>query len=456
MSKAFGAIATFLACICLWAGLAAAAKWDDKLGLVSDSSKGDLRYLVIVVDFPDVQPRFTLEQIRVRAIERTALWYKVVSYGQTRLHGTMCGPYTLPDPLDDYRLSPYNFQVSSERVYKLVRDALSLAEEHGVPILEQDVVAVVHRAHTRPGKAYGMICYCANPGMLSKVRHGRARYVEIKTRRGTSFQKGVVVMAENFHLGFMVHDLAHALGGVSEGKRLVMDLYDFELQSTPRRRFQIHDAAVYLGPWDIMSQHFIQPRKPPAGFSLFTMIRLGYVRPDQVRVVRPGQTKLARLAPLALGGKTLGVKIPLGDEHYLLVENRQPFKLDRRVPASGVMIYEVDLAREDGAGLVRAKNADPGAFNFSRAPFGVDGQAADVFQDEDAGLAIVPLAKLGKDYLVLVTTSDQAQTARRIAKALAGSRGRPGFAQRMKKVAALIRQGSLQAAERAARAEQPE
>jgi M6 family metalloprotease-like protein len=441
-----------LACLCAWAGLAAAAGWNDKLGLVSDSAKGDLRYLVIVVDFPDVRPRFSLEQIRARAIERTARWYRAASYGQTRLNGTICGPYTLPDSLESYRLSPYNFQVSSERVYRLVRDALSLAEESGVPILEYDVVAVVHRAHTMPGKAYGMICYCANPGMLSKVRGGRARYVEIKTRRGTSFPKGVVVMAENFHLGFMVHDLAHALGGVSQGKRLVMDLYDFELQSKPRRRFQIHDAAIYLGPWDIMSQHFMQPREPPAGFSLFTMIRLDYVRPDQVMVVRPGQTKLSRLAPLSLGGRTMGLKIPLDEQRYLLVENRQPFKLDRRLPASGVMIYEVDLEREDGAGLVRAKNADPSAFNFSRAPFGVDGQAADMFQAKDADLAIVPLAKLGKDYLVLVTTGGQGQAARRIAKALGMSRGTPGFTRRVKKVTRLIRQGDLRAAERAAQA----
>ena len=332
MTKRLGVMVGVLACLCAWAGLAAAAGWDDKLGLVSDSAKGDLRYLVIVVDFPDVRPRFSLEQIRARAIERTARWYRAASYGQTRLNGTICGPYTLPDSLESYRLSPYNFQVSSERVYRLVRDALSLAEESGAPILQQDVVAVVHRAHTMPGKAYGMICYCANPGMLSKVRGGRARYVEIKTRRGTIFQKGVVVMAENFHLGFMVHDLAHALGGVSKGKRLVMDLYDFELQSKPRRRFQIHDAAIYLGPWDIMSQHFMQPREPPAGFSLFTMIRLGYVRPDQIMVARPGQTKLSRLAPLSMGGKNFGAQDSPG--RTALSAGRKPAALQAESAAS--------------------------------------------------------------------------------------------------------------------------
>lgn len=450
MPRIVGVLVSALLLLLAYTGAAAAPVMDAKLGLVSDSAKGDLRYLVVLVDFADVAPRFSAQQIRPRAMERVSRWYEAASYGQTRLRGAIRGPYTLPEPLEAYRVSPYNFQVKSQRVYKLVRDALSLAEEDGVPILQQDVVAVVHRAHTLPGKGYGMICYSANPGMLSKVRGGRARYVPIQTRRGSQFKKGVVVMAENFHLGFLLHDLAHALGGVSQGKRVVVDLYDFELQSRPRQRFQIHDAAVYLGPWDLMSQHFIQRRQPPPGFSLFTMIRLGYVRPEQVVLVRPGQTRLARLAPLALGGRTLGLKIPLADTRYLLVENRQPLKVDRVLPASGVMIYEVDLDLEEGAGQVKALNADPQAFNFSRAPFGVEDQAADLFQAPQADLVIAPLAKLGQDYLVLVTGRGQAEQARRIAQGLKRLFGTPEFKQRLGTVLGLIRKGALPEAARAA------
>ncbi|RJX20061.1 MAG: hypothetical protein C4575_07270 [Desulforudis sp.] len=450
MSKTFAAVIGALLLAAIWAGPAAAAPLDAKLGLVSDSAKGDLRYLVIVVDFPDVKPRFTLEQLRARAIEKTARWYEAASYGQTRLQGTISGPFTLPEPVEAYRVAPYNFEVSSERVYKLVRDALSLAEEKGVPILQQDVVAVVHRAFTRPGQGYGMICYCANPGMISKVRQGRARYAGIETKRGSVFNKGVVVMAENFQVGFMTHDLAHAIGGVSRGTRLAQDLYDFELQSTPRQKFQIHDAAVYMGPWDIMSQHFLEPRKPSPGFSLFSMIRLGYIRPEQVQAAPKGRTTLARLAPLALGGQTVGIKIPLSESRYLLVENRQPFKLDRVLPASGVMIYQVDLEREEGAGQVRAMNADPKAFNFSRAPFGVEDQAAAVFEDSEDGLVIAALAKLGKDYLVLVAAGEQAGLVRQIAGGLQKLRGTPQYQSRLQRVTGLINQGALSEAAKSA------
>ena len=424
------------------AASAADAHLDAKLGLVSDIAKGTKAYLVILVNFPDVQPQKPLEEVRLRATVRVDQWYRAASFGQTGFAATVKGPYTLPEPLEAYKVSPYNYQVDPRRVYKLVRDALSLAEEDGVALNSFDVVAVIHRCTTGPGKGYGMICYCANPGMLSKGRRGQSEYVPITTRKGTVFKKGVVVMAENFHVGFLVHDLAHAIAGVHEGTRLVGDLYDFEEQSRPRQVFQIHDAALHMGPWDIMSQHFREQGQPAPGFSLFTKIRLGYVRPEQVTLVRPGETALLQLAALDTGGPILGAKIPLSSKRFLLVENRQPLKLDRILPASGVMIYEVDESRREGFGLVRAKNADPGAFNFSRAPFGADGQAKAAWVDQQAGVAVVPIIKQGNDYLVLITAPAQAEAAQKVARDLAQLKG-PALQQKLPQVLQLLKAGKV-------------
>lgn len=434
-----------LVTVALGPGIAKAAQahLDPKLGLVSDLGKGTHRYLVILVNFPDVQPRLPLEAVRERAMAKVDQWYQAASYGQTRFVSTCKGPYTLPAALATYKVSPYNFQVDSQRVYALVRDALSLAEEDGAALHDFDVVAVIHRCFTLPGQGYGMICYCANPGMLSKVGHGRARYEPIKTRRGTVFQKGVVVMAENFHLGFIVHDLAHAIGGVHQGVRLVGDLYDFKAQSRPRRSFQIHDAAIYLGPWDLMSQHFIEQGQPPPGFSLFTKMRLGYVRPDQVSLVRPGETALVRLSALAAGGPMLGVKIPLAGGRYLLVENRQRLDVDRVLPASGIMVYEVDESREEGAGQVRARTAAPAASNFSQAPLGVDGQARLALVDQKANVAVVPIVKQGTDYAVLVTTAAQAEAGQAVALNLMRLKGSPAFQARLPQVLDLLKSGRV-------------
>lgn len=425
---------------------AAQAHRDPTLGLVSDLARGTKRYLVILVNFPDVQPRLPLNSVRERATNRLARWYEAASNGQTHFVATVKGPYTLPQPLDNYKVSPYNFQVNSERVYALVRDSLSLAEADGTALNNFDVVAIILRCFTLPGRGYGMMAYCANPGMLSRVRYNRARYMPIITRGGTRFQKGVVVMVENFHLGFLAHDLAHAIGGVYDGTRLVGDLYDFEAQSKPRREFHITDASIYLGPWDIMSQHFIGRRQPPPGFSLYTKMRLGYVRHDQVKLVHPGETTLVKLSALEANGPTVGIKIPQSNRKYLLVENRQRLNVDRILPVSGVMIYEVDESREEGAGRVQAQNADPSAPNFSRAPFGTDGQARIAFVDQRTNVAVVPILKQGRDYLVLITNAAQAESAQRLALNLIRLKGSPALQSGLPQVLNLLRAGRVAAA----------
>jgi M6 family metalloprotease-like protein len=353
------------------------------------------------------------------------------------------GPYTLPEPLASYRVKPYNFEVDSQKVYHLAKDGLSLAEKNGAKLAEVDVVALILRAYTEPGKGYGMICYCANPGMLSKVNRGRAKYDPITTAQGTVYQKGLVVMTENFHLGFIVHDLAHALGGVQDGERLVGDLYDFDLQSRHRAAFEITDTTVHLGPWDIMSQHYIQRTTPPAGFSIYTKIRMGYLKPDQVLLVKPGQTNLARLAPLATGGPMLGVKLPLGQKRYLLLENRQPVNLDQQLPSSGIMVYEVDEGLEEGKGRVKAKASDSSAANFSRAPFGHQPDKVDLYLDEKANLAVAPLVKLDQDYLVLLTSAKEAGSARDLARNIRSRQGSPGFGEKLRRISQHLRQGEL-------------
>jgi hypothetical protein len=80
-------------------------------------------------------------------------------------------------------------------------------------------ILIVPGVRTTPGKGYGMICYCANPGMLTGVK-GNLGYATLKSKGGKAFRGGVSVGAENAHLGMFAHDFFHALGGLHEGKRL--------------------------------------------------------------------------------------------------------------------------------------------------------------------------------------------------------------------------------------------
>jgi len=42
--------------------------------------------------------------------------------------------------------------------------------EKEVDLSSYDHMLIVPAVHTMPGKGYGMICYCSNPGMLSGLR----------------------------------------------------------------------------------------------------------------------------------------------------------------------------------------------------------------------------------------------------------------------------------------------
>jgi hypothetical protein len=77
-----------------------------------------------------------------------------------------------------------------------------------------------------------------------------------------------------------------------------------------------------MGPWDIMSEHFVKRNEPPQGLCSFTKIRLGWITAAKTIIIRPGETATAFLAPLSKGGETLVVKVPLSGGQYYLIENR--------------------------------------------------------------------------------------------------------------------------------------
>jgi len=101
-----------------------------------------------------------------------------------------------------------------------------------------------------------------------------------------------------------------------------------------------------MGPWDVMSSHYIDKKGPPPGLSSFTKIRLGWISAKQVVQVLPGQTREVMLWPLAEKGPVLAVKIPLPGDEYYLVENRQPINYDKILPDSGILVIRVDSRSE--------------------------------------------------------------------------------------------------------------
>ncbi len=378
------------------------------LGLQSGRAKGEIKLLVAVAQFPDVQPRVPLRQIERIVVQELNDYVKDQSYGEAWVKAEFMGYVSLPDSISAYRISPNNFDVDRGRVRKLIEDTMTAVESQ-VDFSQYHDMLIVPAAMTQPGKGYGMMCYCANPGMLSGVR-GNPRYVTLRSRGGKTFSGGVFVGTENAPLGMFAHDFFHALGGVSDNKRVVPCLYNFERQAEASRLHQWEYCTDYLGTWDVMSAHYVGKGAAP-GTCSFTRIRLGWILPEQVILVRPGEEQGVFLAPLAKGGKTLVLKIPLPGGRYYLVESRQPVGLDKIQPHSGILILKIDPAAPEGSGTVRVMDADPKSPHLSRAAFRLDQENRNLFVDRENNVAVIPLWAQGENQGALVTTAEKSQEA---------------------------------------------
>ncbi|MCG6537149.1 MAG: hypothetical protein L7F78_21175, partial [Syntrophales bacterium LBB04] len=332
------------------------------------------------------------------------------SCGKTWVDADFRGWVNLPNPISAYKLSPHNFDVDKTKIRKLIEDTMTALEDK-VDFSQYQHILVIPGAQTSPGKGYGMLCYCANPGMLTGVMKEKVAYATLKSKRGKEFKGGVFVSAENAHLGMFAHDFFHALGGIHEAKRLVPCLYDYERQSDTSQLPSFENHAIYMGAWDIMSQHFVKNDEPPPGISSFTKIRLGWISPEQVRLVKPGETAMVFLSPLEREGDTLVLKIPLEKGRYYLVENRQPVGFDHVLPDSGILILAVSPDAEEGYGTVKVMDANQRSPHFPKATFRLDQTGRDIYVDKKANTAIIPLWQAGEKTGVLVTTTEKGEEA---------------------------------------------
>ena len=189
------------------------------MGPQSQQAQGEIRLLVVPVRFPDVDPRLSLRQIEAKAVTRLNDYVKAQSYGLAWIKAHLAGWVSLPDSIAQYRVSSSNFKVDRNRVRKLIEDAMT-GLERDVDFSAYQHMLIVPGVFTQSDKGYGMVCYCANPGMLTGVRRDPG-YVTLRSKGGKEFSGGVFVGTENAHIGMFAHDFFHALGGVYRNQRLV-------------------------------------------------------------------------------------------------------------------------------------------------------------------------------------------------------------------------------------------
>jgi hypothetical protein len=365
----------------------------EKPSLRTDIKRG----LVILTRFPDVKPKINMDEI-IRRFQRLDHYVGEMSYGKAAVIVDFTEWIELPLSISEYSISPANLKVDKSRVTRLIQDSINKAsEKHDFSKYSFMVIFMGARF-----REYGMIGLCGYPGML-----GWSQDIRFIAKDGQSLPGGVAIFTSQAHLGTLFHDCAHVWGGVKNGKRVVPCLYDHDIQQKhPTRDKGWENALINMGYWDPMSCHMISPGSPPPGISSWTKIRLGWLDTDKILEADPDESSEIVLGPLEDGSSdVLAVKIPLTDETYYLIENRQKIgSYDSQLPGEGVLImYANDRIAEcrHGRAPVKLMDADPKVLWLNGAAFSLPNKPK--FVDNSNNIQIELIEKIGSSYKIKIS-----------------------------------------------------
>lgn len=355
------------------------------------------RGLVMLIKFPGQDPKIGMDEI-VRRFQRLDNYVGEMSYGNALVMTDFTEWLELPLPISEYSISPVNLKVDKTRVIKLIRDSIDAASEKH-DFSKYSFMVIFMGAKFRD---YGMIGLCGYPGML-----GWSQDIEFRAKDGQLLPGGVAIFTSQAHLGTLFHDCAHVWGGVKNGKRAVPCLYDHDIQQKhPTRDKGWENALINMGYWDPMSCHMISPGSPPPGISSWTKIRLGWLPQKKIYEADPDLCPEIVLGPLEDGSSdVLAVKIPLTDETYYLIENRQKIgSYDSQLPGGGVLImYANDRIAEcrHGRAPVKLMDSDPSVPWLNGAAFSLPRKPK--FVDNAKNIQIELIEKVGSSYKIKIS-----------------------------------------------------
>jgi len=354
--------------------------------------------LIILAEFPDVRHTVDKRYPQKRFFRELNDYVQEMSYGKVCIGGDVTDKWhKMPRPIGHYKISPRNLEVDKSRINLLIRDALD-AVDKDVNVSRYSFAAIFLGAQM---KEFGMMGLCGYPGML-----GWGTQEILKTKSGQVINGGIAIYCYQAHLGTLFHDVAHILGGVKEGKRMVPCLYDHDLQARPGPQREVFlGATINMGSWDPMSCHFYKWELPPPGISSWTKLRMNWMDPSKVKVVKAIEKTEVLLGPLEDGrAEVQAIKVPLSQTTYYLIENRQPIGFDKNLPGSGIlMMYADDQIPEcrHGNAPVKLVNANPNIANLDGAAFDVGKKES--FVDGKKGIKIQLGGKVGSSYKILIS-----------------------------------------------------
>ncbi len=294
-------------------------------------STGQVRLLVILMNFSDTQPSVSGEEISDLYFSRGKLatgsmaeYYDEVSYGRLELSGEVLGWYTAQHEHDYYSDSKYGqaAQTYPRNQARLVEEAVKAAAAAGVNFSFYD--------NSGDGHVDGLVIIHQGPGgdtsgnrtdlwsSLGYLSDKGARPLEAG---GITIDRFVIAQEvwknKVAPIGFVGHEVGHLMG--------LPDLYDGDRSSAGIGRYGIMSAGMWSG----------DPRRP-AHPTAFNKALLGWIEPELI----------TRSGTITLGpSENIPQAVRINTERegeYFLLENRAKMGYDENLPARGLFIWHVD------------------------------------------------------------------------------------------------------------------
>lgn len=308
----------------------------DTIGFTSSNTTtpatGVARIVAIAVDFDDRAFSLPIPDLSATLFHRLSDYIASASYGKLRIEGTVAGPFRVSRAMSQYGADngvTDGDPATGVRTYELVQDAIKLADP-SVDFTAYQYLIIVHAGDGQE----------SNPKITQNIWSiAYLRGIVFKTNE-TSYDRAAIVPESESEgldtLGAFAHEFLHLLG--------LPDLYNTE-----------DPGGADAGKWDVMARGLWNGNPPgsdPAHPTAWSKSLLGWLGPEQIAQIGPGQSLTAYLDSLEQRSPNLkAVKIELSESLFHIVEYRSR-TLNRGLPDEGVLITLVDLRKPGSSGAM--------------------------------------------------------------------------------------------------------
>ncbi len=356
-----------------------------KVTTLHPDSTGVQRIILLLVEFPDVKHTKTPDQMYQNILVKLNQYYTEVSYNQTWIDGTVTPSWKmLQNQSTYYDLAQVNGSgFRNGRDLQFLKDAI-LAWDNEVDYRRYDYVFVAGAGSSVWGYTYFQ--------------------VPIATTNENVTITAATAQNENQLWDVYAHEFGHLSLGLP-------DLYSYSIAFTGPTDFRV--AAIYVGPWDLMSRANLRPQ-----IGAWGKIHVGWIPEDRIRELYSNQSAAATLNPLENPTSgTQALTIYLTPTTYFIVEDRQQVGFDSVLPDRGVLISYVNEGKYWlGNGPVVIQDANPASgprWQLLHPTFDIGPQAKSLYTNQTFNLSVDLLDRFPNgSYLVAFGKADSMDMAK--------------------------------------------